>query len=163
MEPDEDDDVGNFGMKRRRGGIQQGRVKAKEDAKANRTEQSQLFLFLMHSWSWGLLPATLVQQVAMLALEDIENERKGLLKPEDLEKMGKLGHSGGDKGHCHADLMKLADHIDLPVWPKPGQIELPIFEKGEPGFKLAMQGIFWPHEMFAHIYKNAQPFFRRNI
>jgi hypothetical protein len=164
MDADTDDSGSpNVGLKRKRGGSRQQVAKAQDKERAERTVQSQLFLFLIHSWSWGLMPATLVQQIALLAVEDIENERKGVLNCGELRKLSKLGYYGKAKYQCNADLLKLADSIDAPVFPNPKQLELPIKDKGEPGYKLAHQGIYWPHEILAHLYHKAPSFFRQNI
>jgi len=156
--------AGEPALKRKRGGCNQQAqrlAQAKEDEQP--TEPSVLFLFLLHSWTWGLLTSHLVQQVAQLVMEDLEKHKRGALDTRHLQSMAKLGSNGQQAGKIHGELLQYANSIDHPAFPKPGYVQLPLKDKGMPGYKMMEQGIYWPHEVFAWLYHESRDFFLQNI
>ena len=65
---------------------------------AEETRPSALAKLLLDQWSWGLMPATMVQKLAQAAVED------DVTKP-DIIKLAKLGSGGRYPNHCHGDLV----------------------------------------------------------
>jgi len=151
------------GLKRKRGGCNQqaARVQAPKDEK--KTEPSMVFLFLLNSWCWGLISASLVQQIAMLVVEDLEKHKEGTLDTKCLDEMAKMGRKGQAPSRINQELLQMGNRLDHPAFPKPGRVRLPLKDKENPFFKMVEQGIFWPHEVFAWLYHESRPFFLRHI
>ena len=69
---------------------------------------SALAGYLTEKWSWGLLPATEVQKLAALAVQDHADS------PEELLALVELGSAGTNPSHCHQDMcrrMKLSSGL----------------------------------------------------
>ena len=89
-------------LKRKRGGIRQ-----RLDGFAESTKpalESGLANFLLEQFAWGYMSPQLVQQIALLAVKDINNvvSTGGYLK--DLEQLSRIGGQGGLANNMRRDL-----------------------------------------------------------
>ena len=108
-------------------------------------------------WCWGMMPATLVQRVAHKVYDDFEllNRCNKSLVECDVEffqfgmlrKLAKLGDWGAYPGNCNRDLINTLPVTHLNIdW----KITLPL--KIGNAIKMTVQGILWPHQLFASMY-----------
>jgi len=83
-----------------------------------RNQTSRLAAYLKERFSWGLMPAVLVQVVAGLAVEDHEDS------PEELKRLARLGSDGKYPNHCHQELVELLKSTSQ--LPDPTAIHVPM-------------------------------------
>ena len=68
---------------------------------------SSLAEFLTYQFAWGHFSAQLIQEIADLALKDIQAYSKSQGKFPDLEKLASAGSNGKHINNVHRDVMNL--------------------------------------------------------
>lgn len=130
----------------RRGGIRQ-RLDAAEAEEAR--AESQLAQFLVTSWAWGEMTPQNVQMIAQLAVKDVvESLRIGRV-PRELLMLASLGSFGAHANNCHRDLVA---KLEEPKLCEASSLDLPL--KLKSGTTTRKQRAFWPHEVFASIFRD---------
>lgn len=71
---------------------------------ANENIKSSLGALLLELWSWGHIPATLVQSISKAASDDLERSGKGRIKEWQI--LAQLGSGGLHKNNIQRDLLK---------------------------------------------------------
>ena len=99
-------------FKRKRGGIRQ-RLDATTETLCPELD-SCLANFLLKQFSWGCMSPQLLQQIASLAMEDINNAVRTGCSLRDLGKLSKLGGAGHLSNHIHRDIMQFQSKSLLP-------------------------------------------------
>lgn len=112
-------------------------------------ENSTLAMLLLSLFAWGFFSPQRVQQIAELAVKDIERAQNDPLVLRDLRILANLGTKGKWANNVHNELMKKVEHV--PKTPKPYSARIPL--KGYPD---SMQLVLLPHEMFSCIYSSYQ-------
>lgn len=87
-----------------RGGAQQRTRNYEAERFRAENVRSELVDFLIQRFSWGELSATMVQQIAKAASNDMENAGKGRIKEWDI--LGRMGSSGHNKNLIYRDLRR---------------------------------------------------------
>ena len=132
--------------KKRRGGHQQRLAQQKAEPESDgRCETSALCLLLLNLFAWGYFSPQRVQQIAEMAVKDIEKSKEDPRILEDLYTLAKLGTKGKHANNIHAELMSKVEHV--PKIPRPFKAAVPL-----KGFLNSIQSMLLPHEMFACIY-----------
>eukprot|EP00969_Alexandrium_andersonii_P031097 1357461-Alexandrium_andersonii.AAC.1 len=126
----------------RGGGYRQRAARAAQLHQAEHPpRQSKLARKLLDRWSWGLLSAPMVQELASCAVEDGA-------QGEDLLVLSKLGSQGRYPNKCHKELMdKLRPTSITDVLGK-----ISVFYMYGKMVKQINQEILLPHELFAQLY-----------
>jgi len=112
---------------------------------------SKLAAYLLQLWAWGLISPQKVQTIAALAMEDMDGARGGQATYDDLEALASLGSRGKHSNNCNRDLM---DKLKQNRLPEPQGCSMPVHSENALQYKMRMQYMLWPHEMFAHIYEH---------
>ena len=112
-------------LKRNRGGIRQ-RLDDYTDSTKPALE-SGLANFLLEQFAWGSMSPQLVQQIAMLAVKDINNviSTGGCLK--DLEQISRIGGQGKLSNNMHRDLQQFQQKSLIPL---PFEVSMPFADVG---------------------------------
>ena len=72
-------------------------------ARAQAEPHSELFKYLVQRWAWGLLTATIVQEIAAHAVSS--HTLDGTVQsPSDVVSLANLGSAGRNPQHCHSQL-----------------------------------------------------------
>ena len=131
-------------LKRNRGGIRQ-RLDDYTDSTKPALE-SGLANFLLEQFAWGSMSPQLVQQIAMLAVKDINNviSTGGYLK--DLEQISRIGGQGKLSNNMHRDLQQFQQKSLIPL---PFEVSMPFADVGP-----QKQYMMLPHELFSSLYHN---------
>ena len=117
---------------------------------------SVLASFLLQLFAWGEMSAQRVQQIASLAMLDIEACMNGTGHAEDLKNMAKIGTEGHHQNKCYADLMKQCLDISIP---RPFVATLPFVKPLHDQF----QSMLLPHELFSSIYHSYKGAWRQSL
>ena len=132
--------------KKRRGGHQQRLAQQKDEPEGDgRCETSALCLLLLNLFAWGYFRPQRVQQIAEMAVKDIEKSKEDPRILEDLYTLAKLGTKGKHANNIHAELMSRVEHV--PKIPRPFKAAVPL-----KGFLNSVQSMLLPHEMFSCVY-----------
>lgn len=131
--------------KRRKGGIAQ-RIAAAQ-AEHEPELQSVLVVFLLEQFAWGHFSGQMCQQIAELALQDVNKAKETQGRFKDLEKISELGSHGAQTQNVHRDMMKFASAKSK--LPEPLEIKLPF-----KGMVDQLQHIILPHKLFAEIFNS---------
>ena len=125
--------------RRRRGGIRQRQGAAVLDMQS----ESMLHTFLMTQLAWGVMSASMVHQVAVAAIADIETAKAG----REFPKLAKLAQFK-DSNNLWAGMQgTLAKESNLP---QPCEVNMPY--KGGP----QKASLLLPHEYFAAMFEDAK-------
>ena len=111
--------------KKRRGGHQQRLQQhaAEKEAPAS-CESSALCLLLLNLFAWGFFSPQRVQQIAEMAVKDIERSKEDPQVLKDLYTLSNLGTKGKHANNIHAELMSKVEHV--PKIPKPFKAKVPL-------------------------------------
>lgn len=120
--------------KKRPGGIRQ----RLESELLERTRTSSLSNYLLGKYAWDTMSVQQVQQIASLAMEDLQ-QTESLAKFPDLEKLSTLGTGGVHVNNMSRDIGKYIDSIGS--LPPTSAVEIPT-NQGD-----AKTGIMSPHEI----------------
>jgi hypothetical protein len=116
--------------------------------------QSGLANLLLHLWSSGILSATMVRQVAHLAMEAGASHN-------DLQKLASAGNWGRQSGNIHRQIMnKLCPHVMLP---EPFHIKVECIDPKTSLEKEDWAAVFLPHLQFAHLGEHYPEFFNKTF
>ena len=130
---------------------------------------SGLAKLLFKKWSWGLMSANEVREIAAKALEDQLALLRSLSLPanfasKSLTILSGLGADGKFQGNLRRDLIsKLGDPpVPEPCWVKsPMRVEKP--GPGESHSQDVEVSVFLPHEMLAYLYTHERPDFEQKM
>ena len=123
-------------------------------------ENSTLADYLQELWAFGLMPATQVQKIAALAVDDHDTS------PGNLVSLANLGARGKFPSNCHRDLTaKLARYSFMP---SPMPFELPMLnlkkkQLGDEATEIMETAMEAPHEVFAALFKSAPDVFAKKF
>lgn len=138
------------GKKRQRGGLQQRLKKRRLEPETGAIgESSALCMLLLNLFAWGFFSPQRVQQIADLAVKDIERCQDDPRILADLRTLANLGTKGKWSNNMHPELMRRVEHV--PQTPQPYQANIPL-----KGFPNSVQYLLLPHEMFASIWAHYQ-------
>ena len=134
--------------KRRRGGQRQRLAAAQADEYPMEMGDSALANFLLSMFAWGVFSPQRCQQIAKLAISDIEKAQDQGGTFSDLQQLASLGCAGQYPNKCHGELMNYCQAFS----------QLPNVFYADVPFKdpwnFQEQGFLLPHELFAAIYNH---------
>ena len=135
--------------RRRGGGVQQRLYNRRGEPETDGTmgETSSLCMVLLNLFAWGFFSPQRVQQIAEMAVRDIERAQEDPLVLADLKMLAGLGTKGMHANNIHSELMAKIEHV--PKIPKPFKANVPL-----KGFPNSIQSMLLPHEMFACIWES---------
>eukprot|EP00435_Cladocopium_sp_Y103_P046777 s1128_g13.t1 len=134
--------------KKRPGGIRQ----RLEGELLERTKPSALANYLLSQYAWGNMSVQQVQQIAGLAMEDLQ-QTETLVTFPDLEKLSKLGSSGVHVNNMYRDIARYIDSIGN--LPPTTAVEIPTKHGDE------KTGLMLPHEIFSFLFHNYPNAFKK--
>ena len=107
---------------------------------------------LLSLWSCGTLSATMIREIAHLAMQD------GADHPE-LVSLAKVGNWRAQTGNCHKQIInQFCPHIMLP---EPFQVKVPCLDPKSSLEKEDWASLFLPHLLFAHLGEHYPMFFQK--
>ena len=136
------------GDKKRPGGIRQ----RLESEHLERTRASSLANYLLGQYAWGTMSVQQVQDIASLAMEDLQ-QTESLVRFPDFEQLSKLGSSGMHVNNMSRDIGRYIDSIGN--LPPTSAVEIPT-KQGD-----AKTGIMLPHEIFSFLFENYPTAFKK--
>jgi len=147
-----------MGPKKFKGGKRQ-RIEQmeKEYGYEKKTLHSRLALHLLTMFAWGVMSPQTVQQLAALAMADINMVKKDDEDFEDLTKLASVGSHGVHKNNCHRDILQYAS--SFVKLQNPFYETIPFKDK----FGDQLQAIMLPHETFAYMHDNCPDAFKALI
>ena len=160
---DEHGDIGAPARaKRKRGATQRQRLALEPPV------YSSLANYLVQSWTWGQISPQTMQAIASAAQLDIANaiqrhqenplDQRGL---PSLAMLAGLGASGLYPRNMHEELTK---KLVVPKLQAPVKTIVPVAHTKSPaGYQMQEHSVFYPHEMFASVYKDYPTAWRRRI
>jgi hypothetical protein len=134
------------------GGYKQKLQAARVDDRSTHCH-SKLAALLISTWSWGLMSAPMVQQIAHAAVQDGADV-------DELKMVSKLGTSGKWHGNCHRDLVTRL--TPQPLTAIVSNITVYIMRSAL-SIQKCSQSILLPHEMFSSIYHHHRDVFLERI
>ena len=144
--------------RRKIGGIRQRMAKATANEQAgNFTNESQLAALLLELFAWGAMSPQLIQEIAALAVRDLEASIENGQVLGDLRVLAGIGTNGAYKNKCHADLMNKVEHLSQ--LPEPFRVRVPFALP----FGESLQGMLLPHQLFASLWRDYPETWRSSV
>ena len=147
---------------KRRGGLQQ-RLAAAEQEEL-RDVASELVMYLLGQWAWGLLSATKIQVIAMKTVNDIDTVTAGTnfsTKLQFLKVLAGLGTSGKHPQNCAHDLYTHLNYAGY--WNAQFRVMVPLSDASGANPALVLQVMLLPHVWFSVMFNNYYESFQSKI
>ena len=113
--------------------------------------RSSLVAFLLQQWSWGLMSASLAQQICMHAKSDIEKMSGLPCTCAQLNAVAAIGTSGRHANNAKRDLLRLVQDMTHIT---PTTVPIPVNNSRGTNAAMSKLTVLLPHVLFSQMFNN---------